>query len=784
MSLDLSIDLPRLRRDLVRRARTDAGGGAGIIKDPVSGEFFRLQEVEGFVAEQLDGETSLARMAERVAEKFGEAPSEAELAAFVKQLDRAGLLENERGTRARGRSGRFAGGLLNARLKLVNPERFLNVLSPRAGFFYTSAFAYLSAATILVAVMVGVLNWDMLAGEVVALFRLSTVPLLIATVFVTITLHELAHGLTCKRFGGEVRDMGFMLLYLQPAFYCNVSDAWLFPEKSKRLLVGFAGPYFELFVWALAMLAWRVTDVGTSISQVAVVVLATSGVKTLFNFNPLIKLHGYYLLSDYLDLPNLRKRSFAYVGDWLRRLWRPSHRPAPVSAREHRIYLTYGAAAWLFSFSLMSYVGLTFSEVLIAEGQRVGFIALAGLLGFRFRSKFARLFGRGRGSEPDETSTSESKPPKKKSSNGKRVLRKALRLALKLAGAGALVALLFVGRMELRVAGPIDVRPHHNADVRTGIAGIVEEIYVEEGQHVITGDPIARLSDQETRAELEKTAAEIRQVRAKLAELTAGPTDAELEVARLAAVTAQDRLQFATAKRGRTEELFQRQLVSQQDFDVTRELETTALNELAEAQGKLELLLQGTRPEQIAAAEAEAARLEAQRQYLEEQLERMNVLSPADGMVTTPSRQLRELLRQLVPKGGLIAEVHELDVITVEAAISEKEIADIEVGQRVAVKARAYPERLFHGRVIAIGTTTQQAAAGAFAGGSSGAVSATPSSSAGTSIRVITEIDNESGLLKPGMTGMAKIYCGERRFIDLIVRRLSRTFRVEFWSWW
>jgi multidrug resistance efflux pump len=299
------------------------------------------------------------------------------------------------------------------------------------------------------------------------------------------------------------------------------------------------------------------------------------------------------------------------------------------------------------------------------------------------------------------------------------------------------------------------------------------------------GDPIARLSDQATRAELEKTKAEIREVRAKLAELTAGPTDVELEVARLAVVTAQDRVAFATAKRARTEELFQRQLLSNQDFDVARELETTAVNSLGEAQGKLDVLLEGTRPEQIAATEAEGARLDAQRQYLEEQLQLMNVLSPADGMVTTPNRQLRELLRQLLPKGGLIAEVHELDVITVEAAIPEKEIADVEVGQRVAVKARAYPERLFHGKVIAIGTTTQQAAAAAFAGGSSGTLSATSTSgAAGTTIRVITEIDNENGLLKPGMTGMAKIYCGERRFIDLIVRRLSRTFRVEFWSWW
>ena len=47
--------------------------------------------------------------------------------------------------------------------------------------------------------------------------------------------HEVAHSLMCKRFGGEVHEMGFMLIYFQPALYTNVSDAWLFPERRKRL---------------------------------------------------------------------------------------------------------------------------------------------------------------------------------------------------------------------------------------------------------------------------------------------------------------------------------------------------------------------------------------------------------------------------------------------------------------------------------------------------------------------------------------------------------------------
>src|SRR5207249_7967948 len=103
-------------------------------------------------------------------------------------------------------------------------------------------------------------------------------------------------------------EIGFMLIYLQPALYCNVSDAWLFPKTSTRLWVGVSGPYFELVIWALATLLWRVTDGETWINYLALIVMATSGIKTCFNLNPLIKLDGYYLLSDYLGIPNLRAR--------------------------------------------------------------------------------------------------------------------------------------------------------------------------------------------------------------------------------------------------------------------------------------------------------------------------------------------------------------------------------------------------------------------------------------------------------------------------------------------
>ncbi len=97
-------------------------------------------------------------------------------------------------------------------------------------------------------------------------------------------------------------------MFFMPCFYCNVSDAWLFREKSKRLWVTFAGGYFELFVWALAVFVWRLTVPESMVNYLAFVVLASCGIQSFFNFNPLIKLDGYYLLSDGMELPNLHQR--------------------------------------------------------------------------------------------------------------------------------------------------------------------------------------------------------------------------------------------------------------------------------------------------------------------------------------------------------------------------------------------------------------------------------------------------------------------------------------------
>ncbi len=106
--------------------------------------------------------------------------------------------------------------------------------------------------------------------------------------------------------------------------------------------------------------------------------------------------------------------------------------------------------------------------------------------------------------------------------------------------------------------------------------------------------------------------------------------------------------------------------------------------------------------------------------------------------------------------------------VEVEIAVPEQEIAEVAVGRKVVLKARAYPERSFEGTVAAIAP----------------AASEPEDSRLERTVRVTTRLDNPALLLKPDMTGHAKIDCGERRLIDLAARRLVRFFKVEFWSWW
>jgi putative peptide zinc metalloprotease protein len=95
-----------------------------------------------------------------------------------------------------------------------------------------------------------VTHWSAVTAGMIRLYdpsqyTLGFVVLLYAVAGLIFLAHELGHGLTCKHFGGEVHEIGAMLFYFSPAFFCNINDAWNFEKLSQRLWVTFAGSEYD-----------------------------------------------------------------------------------------------------------------------------------------------------------------------------------------------------------------------------------------------------------------------------------------------------------------------------------------------------------------------------------------------------------------------------------------------------------------------------------------------------------------------------------------------------------
>ncbi|TAL03482.1 MAG: HlyD family efflux transporter periplasmic adaptor subunit [Verrucomicrobia bacterium] len=746
---------PKLRSDLVISQQESPSGPIYVIKDPAAHRFFQFRAPEFFIIQQFNGRTDAPEIRRRSEEKFGATVSENTLTQFTDRLGRLGLLERETSaTEERPNHqavGRVRGNVFYLRLHAFNPDRTLEWLIGRLSFLFTPAFVATSASVILLAAMITVSNWPEIRHDFARLYQPGAIAMAWVTLLCVVVLHEFAHGLTCKRFGGKVYEMGFLLVFLQPAMFCNVSDAWMFPEKSKRLWVTFAGAYFEIFVWGIATLLWRVTDESTLLNFLSLIVMATSGIKTLFNLNPLIKLDGYYLLSDWVEIPNLRRRAFAYIGERTKNILRGHWRHTDdASPRERRIYWIYGLLAAAYSTWLMGWIALALGRMLTTRYQAWGFAVFCAVLWAMFRYPIKRS-GRFLASLFAAT-------------NGMLAAMKRLgKIAL---GTAALGAILFFVHLDLKVSGEFNIVPVQKAEVRAEVEGIISEILVDENDRVEKGTPVVRLAERDFAAQVRKVNAEIEEKQAKLRMLKIGSRPEELDLARSTVKKDEEVLQFSRAYLEMEASLYADKLSSKKDFEEAKEKVALREKELEEARGTLKVLLAGSRPEEIEATQAEITKLTAQKSYLEDQSRRLTIQSPIAGIIIT--HKLRDKIGQSVKPGDLVAEVHELQTVMAEIVVPEKEISDVRPGQRIMLKARAHPGRRFESDVVSI-TPVATRDTNAF----------------GQRQFIVTaRLQNPDLLLRPEMSGNAKISCGERRLGEIVSRRFVRYLRTEFWAWW
>ncbi len=167
--------------------------------------------------------------------------------------------------------------------------------------------------------------------------------------------HELGHAYCCQRYGGRVKTLGLALYFGQLVAYVDVSDAWLLPAKWHRIKVALAGVYVEAILTLLAIWLWVLLPGASPGAQLAFLFFIITSSRICLNLLPLLRLDGYWVLSDWLEAPNLRTHAAAYslsLLPGLKQKFRLNLIPEPQLQRAYLLF-SFGSAL-LVALALMA----------------------------------------------------------------------------------------------------------------------------------------------------------------------------------------------------------------------------------------------------------------------------------------------------------------------------------------------------------------------------------------------------------------------------------------------
>jgi putative peptide zinc metalloprotease protein len=814
-----------------------ASHGTSFIAGSASvGRYLLLGAVERRVLDLLDGSRPLERVSQELP-----GIAVAELSRFLFKLDDVGLLAGERSVE----QGLLPGHQYYRRWSLFNPDALFERMLPWLRWIWTPAFFASSLTLMAFASVLAILDWAELTRHAGIAIRSHYISILLAAWLVT-ALHEFSHGLTSKVFGGRATEVGFMLIYyVLPAFYCNVSGIYMIPSRGRRLWVIAAGIYSQVLLGLGAMLVWFWFAPDTWIALMAMAVVLASLLDLLVNLNPLIKLDGYYFLSQWWRMPNLMDRSRACWRDVGRRLLMGAtpHEAVRFTGRDRRVLLGFGLLSFLYNLALPVALIWYGTQRLMDWFSFPGLLAGAALaVAFAVspvRKTAAYWLGKGNRMSATE---------------GTRSWRRFVPAGLALS---FFAALLMPWMASVGSYGTLMAIPGRESIIRAPDNASLMVLSVQPGQHVAAGASLAQMANldmdeqiavvrsevarvdaererlngegrvqqeaantarwqlDQRRRELADVDGEEQQIRRRFPGRTpftpaiagprsrdgqpgvvftqlAAPSATPLPPALAALEAETDRLQaeLTEADHGleRTRALAGRGIIAQSDLDIAERRVAALSSALAGSRARLnaaiieherrqvstqtEVNVAGTA---VSIAEARSAslaiQLAAAQRLRESLLATLDVLEKKRSQFAIPSPRagtlfgddLPRMLGQYFEKGAEICRVADITELLVRVLVGEEALSDIRLGQGVRVKTRTFPDRVFHGTVSKVGSESEVDQDGR------------------RTYRLELTIQNEQGLLKPGMTVFARADFGRRPVIWLIGHKLKQALRPEMW---
>jgi putative peptide zinc metalloprotease protein len=525
----------RMRPDLSSRRVRYHGQTYWVVKEPIGLNYFRFHEEEYAILCMMDGNSSLESIKERFEAEF--TPQKItfqDLQQFIGMLHRSGLVVSDaigQGRQLRKRRdekkrrelmGKFT-NVFAVRWRGVDPERFLNWFYPYTRWFFEKPAVIFNMVIALCALLLITVQFDVFSSRLPSFHQFfgtwqNWLYMAIAMGIAKV-LHELGHGLSCKHFGGECHEIGFMLLVFTPALYCNVSDSWMLPSKWKRAFIGAAGIYVEVVLASIATFIWWFTEQTTMLNQVCLSMMFICSVSTImFNGNPLLRFDGYYILMDLIEIPNLRQKATEVLKRFMVQLCLGIEQPEnPFLPQGNRFFFgLYTVAAviyrWIVVFSILLFLNKVLEPYgLKIIGRLMGAIGFFGLVAqpvFHL-VKFFYLPGR--------------------MHKVKRV-----RVVTSLAVVAALVALFLFLPLPFHVSCAFDVKPRvHSTETLTQVSdaerfaatvyaavdGNVLEIRVKPGQVVKKDEVLVVMDNPDLRLAVLRLAGQLKELDVQLSSL-------------------------------------------------------------------------------------------------------------------------------------------------------------------------------------------------------------------------------------------------------------------------
>jgi putative peptide zinc metalloprotease protein len=361
---------PRLRPHAELHRQQFRGQVWYVLQDHQTGRFHRISPAANLMLNLMNGQRTVQELWDIAGSRAGDdPPTQDEAIQLLAQLHAADLLQAEIPpdiAELADRSSRTSRQELLQRLRnplairfpLFDPDRILDLTLPYVRPLFTTAGFLVWLALLVTACVIIALHWQELSTNLADRILAAENVLIILCIYPLLkAFHELGHAYATKVWGGEVHEIGVMVLVLIPIPYVDASAASAFSNKRRRIVVGAAGILVELLFASIAAIIWINASPGL-LRTIAFNVMLIGGVSTIiFNGNPLLRFDGYYILSDLLEIPNLGSRANRYVFYLIQRyIYRIDSAESPVTGP--------GEEKWLFGYATASF----FYRILVSLG--------------------------------------------------------------------------------------------------------------------------------------------------------------------------------------------------------------------------------------------------------------------------------------------------------------------------------------------------------------------------------------------------------------------------------